>query len=480
MDNAPAFHPLDYVSVLQRRMWWLITPVVLAIVIGTALIALLPRQYQASATIGVSLPAMTGQVVSGESNRVSSEERLRNINQVLTSPVVLERVAREEGLDKTMSLQAAMQKLQKNLKPTIAPSDPHLSPNSIEQFMINYTDSTPQVTQRVTNRISDAFVEETSRKRSLRAEETSAFIGRQLAASQTRLNDLEGRLRAAKESFMGALPEQTNANLTMATGLQQQLESTVNAMRGEQDRLSVIERQIDTMTSTTAEGGAAAGGFATVSPAAQRLATVERELATALKTYTDKHPEIVRLREELAVAKADAAAESSKPEAQRVATLRVDPAYRSLTNDREQARLRINEFQRQQANIQSQISMYRARVESAPRVEQQIASLEREYDLEKQQYAGLNTKLRAAEMQENVERNQGGERFTVLSRAPLPESPSSPNTPRLMLVTLLGGLCLGAALALGREYLDRSIHDARALNDLDLPVLGEIPRIANA
>ncbi len=83
-------------------------------------------------------------------------------------------------------------------------------------------------------------------------------------------------------------------------------------------------------------------------------------------------------------------------------------------------------------------------------------------------------------MKENVERNQGGERFAVLSRAPLPTSPSSPNTQRLMLVTLLLGLCLGGALALGREYLDRSIHDARALNDLDLPVLGEIPRIANA
>jgi capsular polysaccharide biosynthesis protein len=46
-------------------------------------------------------------------------------------------------------------------------------------------------------------------------------------------------------------------------------------------------------------------------------------------------------------------------------------------------------------------------------------------------------------------------------------------------MTLLLGFVVGGGLALGREYLDRSIHDARALNDLDLPVLGEIPRIAN-
>jgi succinoglycan biosynthesis transport protein ExoP len=481
MDNTPAFHPLDYVSVLKRRVWWLITPFVLALVVGAALITWLPREYQASSTIGVSLPAMTGQVVSGDSNRVNSEERLRNINQVLTSPVVLERVAREEGLDKTMPLAAAMQKLQTNLKPTLPPADPHVPEGTIEQFVITYTDSVPQVTQRVTNRLADAFVEESSRKRSLRAEETSMFIGRQLAASQTRLNDLEGRLRTAKESFMGALPEQTNANVAMVTGLQQQLESTVNALRGEQDRLSVIERQLEAMKSPTAgDATSPAAGIAGPSAAAIRVSGLERELASARNVYTDKHPEIARLREELAYAKAEAAAESSKPEEQRVATLRVDPAYRALTSDREQARLRINELQRQQGNIQNQIGMYRVRVESAPRVEQQIASLEREYDLEKQQYAGLNTKLRAAEMQENVERSQGGERFAVLSRATLPTAPSSPNTARLLLVTLMGGLCLGAAMALGREYLDRSIHDARALNDLDLPVLGEIPRIANA
>jgi capsular polysaccharide biosynthesis protein len=48
-----------------------------------------------------------------------------------------------------------------------------------------------------------------------------------------------------------------------------------------------------------------------------------------------------------------------------------------------------------------------------------------------------------------------------------------------MVMTLLLGLCLGGASALGREYLDRSIHDARALNDLELPVLGEIPRISH-
>jgi uncharacterized protein involved in exopolysaccharide biosynthesis len=119
-------------------------------------------------------------------------------------------------------------------------------------------------------------------------------------------------------------------------------------------------------------------------------------------------------------------------------------------------------------------------VDAAPRVEQQIATLQREYELEKQQYAQLTGRLRTAEMSQNVVRNRGGEEFTVLARAPLPTVPATPNTQRLMMVTLLLGLCLGGGLALVREYLDRAIHDARSLTDVELPVLGEIPRIASA
>jgi polysaccharide chain length determinant protein (PEP-CTERM system associated) len=477
MDNTPAFHPLDYVSVLRRRMWWLIVPLVLAAVVGAALVAFLPRQYKATATVGVSLPAVSQQLVNDA--KVTAEERQRSVTQVLLSPAVLERVVREEGLDKESSLPKATQDLRSAIEVTTPPPDPNMPPGSVDRFFVNYKNTTAAETQSVTNRLVDVFVDESSKRREVRAEETAAFIASQLKNSQTRLTELEGRLRVAKEAFMGSLPEQTNANVAMATGLQQQLETTTNAIRGEQDRLSVIERQIDTMQSGSATSDVALPGApaATASSAAVRVVQLERELATARTQYTDKHPEVVRLVDEVAKAKAAALAEASRPAEERNASLRVDPGYRALLADREQSRLRIRELQRQEAQIRGQIGMYRTRVESAPRVEQQIATLQREYDLEKTQYGVLTGRLRNAEMAENLERNRAGEQFTVLAHASLPGAPFSPNTQRLMLTVLMLGICLGGGLALGREYLDRSIHDARTLNDLDFPVLGEIRRI---
>ena len=43
---------------------------------------------------------------------------------------------------------------------------------------------------------------------------------------------------------MGKLPEQTLANLQTLSGMRQQLEATSNSLRGEQDRLALIERNI--------------------------------------------------------------------------------------------------------------------------------------------------------------------------------------------------------------------------------------------
>jgi succinoglycan biosynthesis transport protein ExoP len=475
MEN-PTFHPLDYVGVVRRRMWWFVVPLGVSVVVAAALVAWLPREYKPTATLGVTTPALAPELVQG--GRVTAEERARNISQTWFSPAVLERVAHEAGLDREMKPNQAASVIRSRVE-VVPVRTQKAASAAIDQFTVSYRDPSPDTAQKVTNALADAFVQESSRRREVRAEDTSAFIAKQLEASHQRLSVLEGQLRTAKESFMGALPQQTGANVAMATGLQQQLETTVNAIRGEQDRLSMIERQLEAMKAGAANEVPVPGVPATASSSAVRVVQLERALEVARGSYTDKHPEIVRLKDDLAAAHAAVKSEQTRPESERVATLRVDPTYRALLSDAERTRIRVRELQRREGQIQAQIGMYRARVDAAPRVEQQMATLQREYDLERQQYSELSSKKRASEIAENMERSRGGERFTVLARAGFPSEPFSPNRQRVWLVTILLGFVLGGGLALGREYLDRSIHDSRALSDLNLPVLGEIPRIAH-
>jgi len=474
-------HALDYLSVVRRRKWWLIVPVVLSVFVGLALVRFLPKEYRSTTTLGVAAPVVSPNLVN-QTTPLDNQERMRALSQQLVSLPILTRVVREERLGSGAANDSRVGKLRRAIE--ISVPEPVANTNEIRRldtFMVSYSDADPARAQRIANRLATVFVDENSKMRAEHAEDTSAFIATQFRASQARLADLEARLRKAKEAHMGRLPEQTGANLQTLSGLRQQLETSSTSLRGEQDRLSMIERQLEGLKQGSNDVVFVPRGAEAALQPENRVVALQRELATARGMYTDKHPEIQRLEGELANARQDAANERQRPAADRLAQLQSDPAYRQLVADREMARLRIRELQRSATDIERQIGQYQARVEAAPMVEQQLATLQRDYDLEKQQYSELSGKLHASTIAENVERNRSGEQFTILYPASLPAEPTKPVPWRVMLISIAGGLVLGAALALGREYVDRSVHDVHELKaEFELPVLGEVSRIQPA
>lgn len=476
-------HALDYLSVIRRRKWWLAGPIVASVVIGLALVRFLPKEFKSTASVGVSAPVVSPNLVN-QWSPLSNEERLMAISQDLLSSTLVSRVAREEHMK--LSGDALLAHMRKAVSVTVPdPVATTNEPRTLDTFVIAYSDSDPARAQQITNRLINDFVDETSKGRAARAEDTSEFLSTQLKASQARLSILEEQLRHAKEAHMGQLPEQSQANLQTLSGLRQQIEANATALRSEQDRLSMIDRQIDGIRQGSGEavmlpGRSGAGGDAVLTPET-RVIALQRELAQARMMYTDKHPEVVRLEDELAQAKRDAAADRSRPTSERNAQLQLDPAYRQLTADREMGRLRVRELERTDTDLKRQIAMYQSRVEKAPMVEQQLASLQRDFDLEKQQYSDLASKLHAATIAESVERNRRGEQFTVLYSATYPTEPTKPVPWRVMVMSIVGGIAVGGALMLLREYLDRAVYSARDLHDeFDVPVLGAVKHIEAA
>ena len=472
-------HPIEYLLILKRRKAWFIVPFVLVAVIGLALALLLPETWRSRATIGIQAPAVSPDLVSSRAS-LDREERVRAVSQQLRSPAVLERVIRDEGLLGDKPMEVVTQELNGRIsvetpKP-IAQTDGQPELNA---FYIVYDDRTPERAQRIANRLAQAFVDEHSRSREMQAEGTAEFLASQLRASQEKISALEDRLRAAKEQHMGRLPEQTMANLQTLAGMRQQLESTSNSLRSEMDRLTLLERQMQQMR----QGALSAplGSSTTPSTPRQRVIALQRELAAAKVKYRDTHPEIQYLEEELATARAEAALFAEQSEDSRAELLAAEPGYQQLVAERNQAQLRISALRRSQGQLQGDIAAYQRRVESAPMVEQELAALQRDYDFERANYKTLSERHSAALLQEQVARTRGGERFSVLSAAYLPRAPESPNRPRIALIALALGLGLGGAMVFGREYLDWSVRDSRALQDeFDVPVLAEIPRIRDA
>jgi protein tyrosine kinase modulator len=474
MIEQQSFHPLDYMAVVHRRKWWFVVPLLISIAAGAAVVAVWPRKFLSRAAIGVQSPSVSPDFMKGVSS-MDPTERQRAVQQLLFSPMTRSKSADETAL-----------KLRENVSKNIdvpVPIGLNGRPDparGIDFFYLGYTDRSAVRAQEITNRISQIFVEENSRAQTERAQNTADVLQQQVEDSRAQLSALEQKLADKKKQFIGRLPDQVGPNVQMVNGARQQFESLSIQIRAEQDHLTMVEQQLDAMKQGVGIEGVTSTTMSESLAAQKHLEDLQAELARDRALgWLDKHPEIQRLQEEIKRARADLAASKTQQPSNREELLKTDPIYRGKVQERDLARIHLKELQSAAANAQGQIGAYQSRVDSAPIAEQELASLNREHDVEKARYDDLTKSYQSARSAEEVARKQGGERFSVLYSADLPDKPIEPQPLKIMALALVAGLVLGAATALGREFVDRSVHDSRALqSEFEVPVLGEIPRIA--
>ena len=141
--------------------------------------------------------------------------------------------------------------------------------------------------------------------------------------------------------------------------------------------------------------------------------------------------------------------------------------------------LEINSLKKEDGKIKDKIALYQARVEMAPKLEQQLSSLTRDYKNTKIAYDELMRKRLEAEQSEKLELNQQGEQFKVLDSAKVPLKPFKPERLKILLIGFMLSLALGGGLVFLREFFDESFYSVKDLEScLQLPVLASIPMVS--
>jgi hypothetical protein len=130
------------------------------------------------------------------------------------------------------------------------------------------------------------------------------------------------------------------------------------------------------------------------------------------------------------------------------------------------------------AALHEQITFYQGRIENTPKLEQELLSLNRDYDNTQKTYESLLTRKQEAEVAANMERQQKGEQFRILDPARLPDKPQSPDMRKLFLMCVMAGLGLGGGLIFLLEFLDKSVRKLESVpKKLGIPLLVAVPRI---
>jgi uncharacterized protein involved in exopolysaccharide biosynthesis len=261
--------------------------------------------------------------------------------------------------------------------------------------------------------------------------------------------------------------------------LQSQLQSEQDALSRAQQQETYIESLLAQYRSLEKSGKGGDGSSAGLVAIDKQLDSLRAQLADLLSRYTEKHPDVRKLKQQIA--------DLEHTRAQVVAG-KTDDGTAPAGDPREmapkmelQSQLKANQQEiasrtKSIKDLQGQLGAYQARLNSSPGREQEFADITRDYNQSRANYDSLLAKKNQSEMATNLEKTQQGERFRMIDPPNLPTRPFSPNRLKMALVGFVVGLVLGGGCAAAAEYSDGRLHSERELKKLvAAPLLADIP-----
>ena len=491
--------PLDHYARVLLHRWWIILTA-LVVVSGATIVftSRMPDIYSSETVIMVDpqkvpdtyvKPTVTGDI----------RNRLGTLSQQILSATRLQKIIDTLNLypedKKTLAREDLINRMRQDISVRVVSE--FSSTQDMQAFRIAYSGREPRLVAQVTNELASLFIEENLRAREQQATGTTEFLQNQLQETRKTLEQHEARLKDFKLKHIGEMPEHQAASLQIVGQLQSQLQLASEALNRAEQQKSYIQSMMATQGAAPVvdldEGETKPAARTSPAPAVTQRSGTKAKLEALLRRYSEDHPDVKRLRRQLADEEAKAAVEpvvsAAAPEpaedatpAPRTSTRPALPAVR-YNNPVLESQLRAIEAEivkqkQEQQRLSAMVSRYQNRLEAIPVREQEITELVRDYEISKAHYKQLLEKQLSAETATQLEIRQKGERFSVLDPAQPAERPSRPNRLLLNLGGTAAGLVLGLLLALVTEFLGISITSPEQITAATaLPVLEVIPVI---
>lgn len=461
----------DIYSLLQRRWKLFLMPMVLVPIAVFLIGKKIPKVYRSETLILIEPQKIPADYVKAT---VTSDitDRLQTIRQQVMSRTRLEIVIHDLNLGgKSLTPQQEnllIEQMRKNITVEIV-AQPEGSRSDSGAFRISYLASNPRDAQAVTQRVAQLFIDENLKQRDQQAMGTDQFMTAQLEKARQDMANQDARIQAFKSAHMGSLPEQEGSNLQLMSQQEALLESNDEAIA----RASQQKTYLESLLNISGDGKPSA--LPPKQTLLQRqLQDAENQLAIAQRKYTDEHPDVIRLKREVATLSAQAAHEHTQP------TVTLGSGGPTAT-DQARGQLaalnqEIRERTKRQQQIETQIQQLQGRVQSLPAVEQQFQELNQVFQTLKDNYDSLAKKQQSAAMANDLEKHNDSEQFLFLDPPSLPTQPYSPNMLLLNLGGLAAGLITGIVAVLIAEMKDQTIYTSEEITRyLELPCLATIP-----
>lgn len=439
-----------------------------------------PR-YKSSTLILVEEPTMPKNYVEPNVSD-NLQDRMQSISQQILSRTrlltVIDNLHLYQEKGRTMSPDDRVERMRKDIDIELVRDTRN---NEITAFRVSYTARDPRVAQQVTRQLTDLFIDENLRVREEQSEGTTKFIEGQLEDARQHLAEQEAKVKAFESTHIGALPTQQASNLQILGGLQAQLQNEQDALNNARQQRAYLQSLLQqSREARSAAVSTSAPTSSEVSALDTELARLRTQLADLSSRYTDRYPDVVKLKEQIAKTERlrnDLAASAHGRSNDAPASSETSPAAQ-VQGNLHANQVEIANREQSIASLKGRIDEYQGRLNQAPATEQQLAELTRGYDQWKATYDDLLKKKNASAMATSMEQAQQGERFTMLDPPSLPVKPSFPNHLKFCGIGLVVGLVLGVVVAGAFELLDHRIYNEKDIKALlPMAVISELPDV---
>jgi capsular polysaccharide biosynthesis protein len=250
----------------------------------------------------------------------------------------------------------------------------------------------------------------------------------------------------------------TITDIFIAENLRQQNRETENAIAFINDQLELYQRKVKE----------------------SEIAKMEEKLDTLLLDSTEKHPMVISLRKEIEAAKSELnqGIYNVKSEETSASDNEVEELKEELQSIREElstSSLEADQGGENRAKLAAKTNEKLYKLLLIERVEQATA---KDAGVNQRLYNELLQRLETAKITQRLEASKEGTRYVILDPAGLPLRPVKPNKLLVLMMGMFMGVCGGGGLIFTSEMFDHSLLGVEeAKSQLDLPVLGGIPKI---
>lgn len=451
----------DYVDILKRRIWLILSCAALFLAIGIAATHVIAPKYQSQTLILIEQQKVPENyvkpVVEPDLNTRLASMKEQILSRSRLEPIILRFDLFANG-KASMDDRVDMTQKAIGIKPI-----PSGQSGGIPGFYVTFTAKDPHLAQQVCAEITTLFISANQNAREATAEGTTDFLKQQLADSKKNLDDQDAKLAAFQQKYAGMLPDQEQSNSSTLQSLTTQLDAVAQSLIREQQDVNFLQSMVAQQTHELQNSEPGATG-ALVDERRTELKTLLQQKQALEAQYTPDHPDVVEVTRKIADLQAAIARSASEPAPASVAPAfsRPDPpALQQLKAQLHAAIQALADGKQEQASIDARIRNYEAKVESTPQVEEQYKEITRDHQTAVDFYNSLLTKMNDSSMATALEQRQQGEQFRVMDAANLPDSPISPNFRNFAGGGLLAGLFLGLLTAGLLEYRDTSLRNER-------------------